>query len=95
MAMAFETKRIFGDHQIVVRIAITDHPIAKLYIDGKVVDTCDSSATRSGCLLRGVIENENGQTQIVEVERRVPFSSPKFFVDGTELHRQKKTSRSA
>jgi hypothetical protein len=77
--MAIEAKCVFKGHQIVVRIAL-DEPSAKLYIDGKVVDTSEARSGR-GSLLRGAIEDSE-KTHLVEVKRIAVFTTPKIFIDG-------------
>jgi hypothetical protein len=82
--MSFEVERKYAGHQIVVKIAITDTPVSRLYIDGKVVDTSANSTARSGALLRGSI-TENEKTHIVEIKRIWPFTNPAVFMDGELL----------
>ena len=83
--MAFETKVYFEGHQIAVCIAAMESIVAKLYIDGKVVDTCESSTTRSGCLLRGVIDDSD-RSGIVEVLRKWSFTTPVILVNGVAVN---------
>ncbi|MGJ0512782.1 hypothetical protein [Methylocystis sp.] len=81
--MAIEVKCAFDGHEIVVRIAEFDTPTAKLYIDGKVVDSSEASFG-SGSILRGSIERRGGH-HIVEVKRPFYFKTPKILVDGQTL----------
>jgi hypothetical protein len=78
--MAREAKCLFSGHEIIVRISVMDDPTTKLYIDGKVVDTCKSNVGK-GSIVRGSIE-KSGTIHIVEVHRRHSFTTPKIFVDG-------------
>jgi hypothetical protein len=85
--MAVEAKSIFNGHEIVARIAFWEQQAAKLYIDGKVVDT-SSETTGNGSLLRGAIEDA-GKTHVVEIKRRFSFTAPKIFVDNKMMDQVK------
>jgi hypothetical protein len=78
--MAVEAKALFEGHEIVARITGIEVATAKLYIDGKVIDTA-SKRSGTGALLRGYIEGD-GKTHIVEVHRRWPLTKPRILIDG-------------
>ncbi len=82
--MSCEVTRNYAGHQIVVRIAATDKPASKLYIDGKVVDASTNVTARSGSLLRGTIV-DNDKTYIVEIKRVWPFANPIFYANGVRI----------
>ncbi len=82
-----EAKVEFKGHQIAVRISSMDDPSSKLYIDGKVVDSCKVQSGK-GALLRGGLEHD-GTNHVVEILRRRIFTWPRIIVDGTELPRLK------